>query len=576
MFAPKVAKPQTMVPGRSVSSLARQRSTVPARAHSGAAAQQIDSASRTSQGANVSWDFSRIPLFSAERDAGSRESGLDFLSRDRSDAGKAVPHRTSMESAFGEDFSTVRVLTGRRSALDPFGAEAVASGETIAFAADRPSKQVVGHELAHVVQQRRHGPPAGARSPDRSAPSERDAQRAGLAAARGSPAAVSSAPGGAFAFSPKNPFDDPKAWASAAGAAAAMKAYQALARADRQAAVAASYKKDLVRVLGSLSAGDQVHTFVDPLREIALWVEQEETRASSGMTDEQIAGEQAKFLIKQAADAAKAAADAAAKAKGIKAAPPTAAQIEQARKDAVAATSIPKSKGGWWAPLSPAEKANWITRGNAAIAAVVKYAAAKHPELAVTAASFKLDFPAIEARGATVIAAGNPAQVGRAFVISAELNPAYVMDIVVHEVFGHPEYGTYGTEYQFGLYDKAAAKIPGYVKPAAGSGERETELDAYAYQETEIYAILRSMAYRTNPTKADAPKVPNLDTQGLIDWHVGFMKQQWSPTVIVAILRGLRRRLVIDPRISAAALKVFDSAVDKNFGAKMRVTIAAP
>ena len=203
----------------------------------------------------------------------------------------------------------------------------------------------------------------------------------------------------------------------------------------------------------------------------------------------------------------------------------------------------------------------------------MKHAAAKHPELGITAASFNLDFPGVEARGANVVAAGNPAQVGKAFVISVELNPAYVMDVVVHEVFGHPEYGTYGTEYQLGLYDKAAAKIPGYVKPSGG--ERTTEIDAYAYQETEIYAILRSMSYRTAPTKADAPKVPNLDTQGLVNWHVSLMKKQWAPTSIVGILRGLRNRLVVDPRIKPLALLVYDKAVAANFDAKTTAAVKA-
>ena len=43
------------------------------------------------------------------------------------------------------------------------------------------------------------------------------------------------------------------------------------------------------------------------------------------------------------------------------------------------------------------------------------------------------------------------------------------------------------------------------------------------------------------------------------------MKDQWAPVLIVPVLRGYRKRLVIDPRISGAALKVFDSAVGKQF-----------
>jgi hypothetical protein len=362
-----------------------------------------------------------------------------------------------------------------------------------------------------------------------------------------------------LARSPKNPFDEKSAFANGAEAAKALNAYKALSPPDRRNAVAASYKVDLVLVLSALSGPDKVHTFAAELREILRIVEELETRASAGMTDDQIAAEQAAFMIKEAAAAAKAAADAAAKAKGVAPKPPTPAEIEKARKDAVAASSIPKSKVTWW---STADQPKWLKRGAAAIDAVVKHAAAHHPELGITPANFKLDFPGIEARGAGVVAAGSPAQVGKAFVEAVELNPAYVMDVVVHEVFGHPEYGTYGSEYHLALYDLAQTKVPGYVKPAAGSAERTTELDAFAYQETEIYAVLRSMAYRTAPAAKDAGKVPALDTQVLVTWHVETMTKQWSPKLIVPVLRGLRRRLIIDPRINVAALKVFDNAVN--------------
>jgi hypothetical protein len=416
------------------------------------------------------------------------------------------------------------------------------------------------------------GPPTAA--PSRGGAAERDAESAAYAA-RGGRATVSAAPEGAIALSPKNPFDDPKAWASPAEAANAINAYRALPEGDRRAAVAASYKKDLVRVLAALSAVDQVQTFVDPLREITRWVEEDETRASAKMSDDDIAAEQAKFQIKQAADDAKAKADAAAKLKGTKPAPPTAAEKEQARKDAVASTSLPQTTKSWWDSLSPAQQKTWTDRGNAAIAKVVSFAQVNHPELKITAANFNLDFKGIENVGATAVAAGSPAIVGKNFVVAAELNPAYVMDVVVHEIFGHPEYGTYGTEYHFALYDKAEAKIPGYVKPAEGTSERKTERDAFAYQETEIFAVLRSMPFRTSPTAADAPSVPNLDTQALIDWHIDEMKKQWSPTVIVPLLRGLRMRLVIDPRIRVAALAVFDKAVAAKFDAKTRDAVKA-
>jgi hypothetical protein len=79
--------------------------------------------------------------------------------------------------------------------------------------------------------------------------------------------------------------------------------------------------------------------------------------------------------------------------------------------------------------------------------------------------------------------------------------------------------------------------------------------------------VLRSMQYRTAPKPADTAKVPALDTQNIVTWRVGLMKKQWAPKLVVGILRGQRRRLLIDPRISAAALGVFDTAVRTNFDA---------
>src|SRR5205085_4576514 len=90
----------------------------------------------------------------------------------------------------------------------------------------------------------------------------------------------------------------------------------------------------------------------------------------------------------------------------------------------------------------------------------------------------------------------NVVMVGRPFVRYVEANPAYALSTVFHELRGHPEYGTYGaagTEYGLTLYDRAAARMPGYVRPT-GAG-RTSEIDAYAYPETEIYSLLREFTY---------------------------------------------------------------------------------
>ncbi|HSK00988.1 MAG TPA: DUF4157 domain-containing protein, partial [Kofleriaceae bacterium] len=73
--------------------------------------------------------------------------------------GRPLPDdlRTSMERAFGADFSSVRVHEGPHAAA--IGAEAFAQGEAIHFAPGRfdpvsaEGRELIGHELAHVVQQ---------------------------------------------------------------------------------------------------------------------------------------------------------------------------------------------------------------------------------------------------------------------------------------------------------------------------------------------------------------------------------------------------------------------------------------
>jgi hypothetical protein len=492
-----------------------------------------------------------------------------------------VPYRSRMETAFGTDFSSVRALTGQAGPLIGIQAQAAATAETVAFASPSPAPELVAHELAHVVQRRRQGDAPYQGSSGRSRPgdpAELEADRAAGMAVRGERVQIRETPRTLVSLSPLNPFDDPRVAANEANAKAALDAYQKLPEPTRRAAVAASYKTgNIIRMmLSQLSMADQSSTYGPVIREITRWAEELETRASAGLTDDQIAAEQAAFMQKLNEDRAKK--TTAAKAPKGKPAPvPTKAEIEQARKETIkeGASYRPQTVTGWDG-LTKAEQAAWTLRGNSAITTVVAYAKLHYPELGLTAANLKLDFKGIEQVGANAVAAGSPALIGRSFVETVELNPAYVMDVLVHEIYGHPAYGTYGTEYHMVLYDLAAAKQPGYVQPPAGSDERKLELANYAYQETEIFAVLRSVPYRTAPSAADAAKVPNLDSQTLVNWHVGEIKKQWSPKLIVAILRGLRRRLLLDPRITPAAFAIFDKALGATCAAADVAKITAP
>jgi hypothetical protein len=75
-----------------------------------------------------------------------------------------LPHRSEMERRFGADFGAVRGYVGQRELLAEHDARAAAEGEIVAFADASPDREVVAHELTHVLQQRRAGGAVGAAS----------------------------------------------------------------------------------------------------------------------------------------------------------------------------------------------------------------------------------------------------------------------------------------------------------------------------------------------------------------------------------------------------------------------------
>ena len=99
----------------------------------------------------------------ADGDATEAESG-DSASGDRDASHTAedgfrdhpveLPHRIELEQLFGMSFAGVRAYTGRhaRQATRALGASAYTVGNRIAFASPNPSREVVAHELTHVVQ----------------------------------------------------------------------------------------------------------------------------------------------------------------------------------------------------------------------------------------------------------------------------------------------------------------------------------------------------------------------------------------------------------------------------------------
>jgi len=345
---------------------------------------------------------------------------------------------------------------------------------------------------------------------------------------------------------------------------------------DRETAFKRHYPTEFTKILHALPADDAKGAYAEILIDVLRRVEERETVIDSGHTNDEMSAMKGKDLK------AKALADATALKAGAKgkAGVPNAAELEKAKDSAVASTSIGKSKRNRWTDLNlekdPKQaRADWTRRGEAAIKKMVAHAAAKAPKLKLTESDFDLDFSAVDARGQTVLAMGGSkggkrvAVVGFDFVTTVESDPAYALSTVVHEISGHPQYGPYGTEYHLALYDSATKKA-GFRPKIPGSDARREEIDAYAYQETEIYSNMRELPFFTEVRAADLKKDPRLknlnpDPAGLIADHIGLIKDQWSGSGLdVAMLRGIWSRYSLDPRIDPKALKAFKEGLKAN------------
>ncbi|MBD1848164.1 DUF4157 domain-containing protein [Cyanobacteria bacterium FACHB-63] len=364
-------------------------------------------------------------------------------------------------------------------------------------------------------------------------------------------------------------FADP-ALSTPAGAKKVLDAYQKLSPADRRTAFDFAYPKGAITaVLKALPAADAAGTYKDALQELLQWVEEFETRASSGKTDEQMAALEAKFVYDENKKAAE------QKTGG---APATAAQIEEARKASESEKSFhhPMAKTRW-EKLSPTEQIKWTDRGNKAIKAIVDYTAKTHPELKLTASNLKLAFHEIDQNAPGAFAqAGGPgiAEVGFEFVEAVEVNPAYALSTVVHELFGHPEFDSRTGNYQLTLFQQAGAKIPGYTSDPAQEGA------SYGYHTSEIYSLLRELPYWTQTSTKDAAKHKkvagsNYDPREAVGWQIDQIKAEWEPSLAVNLMRGLYKRFSQDPRIEKIALDAFAEVIRKKFSSAEATNILA-
>ncbi len=339
-------------------------------------------------------------------------------------------------------------------------------------------------------------------------------------------------------------FEDPKHW-TADGAKAALDEFIKLPDDKQKAALASAYPKGGVsKTLAALGNDAALSAaYADAVRRILRWIEETETRAHTGKTDDEMAD----------------------------------LQVGHIKAD-------PKVTGGGWGGgkprwqglLKPAQE-SWTERGKKAITKMATYAAARAPELKIVESTFELEFEKVDQTSLGALATegthpGKTLYVGFEFVVTVERDPAYALSTIVHELFGHSVYEP-GQSYAGALYEKAASKLaPGTVKDVKGT-------ETFDYHPTEIYSLLKEIPYWTQVSAADdkstvsVPGAPakkaselNYDPRSAITDLLTEMRDKWETNVGAGLVRGLLKRIRNDPTMKPASITEFEALIRKVFG----------
>lgn len=438
----------------------------------------------------------------------------------------------------------------------PSGLVGAAAGSTIAVAPDvspLEARLVTAHELAHVVDA--NGGPGAELRADRLATRALSGRRAAV----GGPGRDRTGSLQLQGCSKKSAADR---------ARAALDRFAAMSAPEQEAFVAANYRSGsysgTIRThLEALPAEERVGRYRDTIRRVLQLVERQEVRGSTGLSDAQMATRQAAFMDAEALADAQAATGSSA---------PSAAQQQQAHQQTVQTMVLPARSTNRWsalpAPPDPAQ-ANFRARAANAIRLIVARAAVVAPELHIQARHLHFDPIAIDGAADTRYAeydrANNRLNFGMDFTDAAMANADYVMGTVVHEVFGHGEYGGIGDSYALSIYTAARPQATQALSAAQrGGSATSTERFAFGYQGTEIYSELRESQY---DVRAPAGSGITQSDRATVDVRrrVGLIKENWEGTIARGMLRGMYARFALDPRLTPAALQIFRDAVDHHF-----------
>ena len=266
-----------------------------------------------------------------------------------------------------------------------------------------------------------------------------------------------------------------------------------------------------------------------------------EMMRSSGMTLEEMTATQKAFLETQAA--------AAGKSTG----------------EFIAGEAASRGYGGttpvWWSSLTPDEKTERTTKFTEVLTDIKDHAPKEVREVIRDAEAagggIIFDPDKVEELDAFAFNQGNKLVVGKDWLESAEKDKSDVYDNIVHELGGHREYGD---EASWDIMKGVLAALSASDR-ATAEGGAQSPYSAYGYMETELYSELREYPYRTKGSQTDNPEDD-------VEEQLKNIKIAFEPTVAEAIVRGFRRRLQLDKRVSGKSKRLFDKKAESVFGIK--------
>jgi hypothetical protein len=208
-----------------------------------------------------------------------------------------------------------------------------------------------------------------------------------------------------------------------------------------------------------------------------------------------------------------------------------------------------------WNDLSDEDKESWRKRAAKAIEAVKASVVGTDLEPILSRAHLVFIPEKAEKLNAYAYVSGvNKLYFGRGWVRDAEKDPANVWQSIAHELGGHEEFGsTWSWEIM-----KAALKRLTPEEYAEATSGSNSVFSAYGYLETELYAELRELPYRTAGSGGDKPESD-------VPAQLKKIKEAFSEKVALQIVIRLYYRVALDPRVSDDAKKLLYHAVQEVF-----------